>query len=48
LVVVDGDLAHYPPEHDVDVPAPDGARVVTAGGFSPEQMQLLLLRAKVR
>ena len=47
LVVVDGDLAHYPPEHDVDVPAPDGARVVTAGGFSPEQMQLLLLRAKV-
>ena len=47
LVVVDGDLSHYPPEHDVDVPAPPGARVVTAEGFSQDQMQLLLLRAKV-
>ena len=46
-MVVDGDLSHYPPEHDVDVPAPPGARVVTAEGFSQDQMQLLLLRAKV-
>ena len=47
LVVVDADAGDYPTEHTSEVNAPDGVRVVLAKGWTGEQMELLLLRAKV-
>lgn len=48
LVVIDPDIAtDYPPEQPIGYTLPARAKVVVAKGFTPDQMVLLLQRAKV-
>ena len=48
LIVMDSDfIRDYGPENGVPLQLPEGFALLTAQGFSPEQMPTILQRAKI-